>query len=117
MVREELEIIGLPYEQEVECDRYSIDFVVPSLQLAIEADGTYWHRKVKARDAKKSVAIERMGLSVYRIESDRVTDQLRLALTQELARRLRAKCSSVPSERCERAPGATTSRSNQTIAI
>lgn len=46
-----------------------IDFVIPELNLAIEVDGRYWHEQEiqKARDERKNAALERDGMTLWRI--------------------------------------------------
>jgi very-short-patch-repair endonuclease len=34
---------NIPIQREVQFGSFSVDFVAPSLMLAIEVDGEYWH--------------------------------------------------------------------------
>lgn len=54
-------------EQERRFGRCVVDVYVPSLHLAFEADGAYWHRD-EARDVKRDASLmERFGLPVARL--------------------------------------------------
>jgi very-short-patch-repair endonuclease len=65
IVRRALEDLGLLYVQEQKSGRYSIDFALPG-GIALEVDGSYWHRN-PTRDAKKTAALEARGWRVVRI--------------------------------------------------
>lgn len=55
-------------EQERRFGRYVVDVYVPSLHLAFEADGDYWHRGRSAKDAARDLALrERFNLPVARL--------------------------------------------------
>jgi len=54
------------------CGRYSIDIAIPSLNLAIEYDGSYWHPD-EIYDKKRQKFIENQGWKVIRF-IDRVPD-------------------------------------------
>lgn len=49
------------------CLSYSIDIVIPSLRIAIEYDGSYWH-KDKEKDLKRQLKIEQEGWKFFRFE-------------------------------------------------
>jgi len=70
-VREGLEELGLPFEQEKRVGRYSIDFALYFLGVALEADGTYWHQD-KRRDARKERALAKAGWKVVRVTEDEI---------------------------------------------
>lgn len=65
-VRDALERLAIPFEQERQCGRYSIDFALLPLGVALEVDGDYWHQDTK-RDARKDAALRRHGWAVVRI--------------------------------------------------
>lgn len=44
-----------------------IDIFVPSLLLAIEYDGEYWHKKKAVQDQKKGLLIKEHGISLIRV--------------------------------------------------
>lgn len=46
----------------IECDIF-----IPSLRLAIEVDGKYWHKNKRVKDAKKNLALKKMGIALIRI--------------------------------------------------
>jgi len=64
-----LQTLNIPFEQEYKIARYSIDFFVPLLNLAIECDGTYWHRDSK-RDRAKNQYLKRHNLKILRLSED-----------------------------------------------
>ena len=53
--------------------RYSIDLAFPSLMLAVELDGIYWHSlpAMQAKDQRKDKALAERGWRVVRIPIDR----------------------------------------------
>ena len=66
IVRSTLDILSIGYIQEAKMGRYSIDFLLADLRIALEVDGTYWHRDPK-RDARKMAYLEAHGWAVCRI--------------------------------------------------
>jgi len=66
-----LDNVGVEYEPQKQIGRTIIDAFVPSLNLAIYADGRYWHTKpeVMARDLRNNSRIKSRGLSLLRLES------------------------------------------------
>jgi very-short-patch-repair endonuclease len=86
MVREEIERMGLAYEQEVGVGRYAVDFLIAGW-LAVEVDGAYWHEN--GRDSKpKEDAIRSQGWTLLRLPLDGVNDGTRLSAIREIARAL-----------------------------
>lgn len=71
LVREALEELGFPFEQELRVGRYSVDFALTTRGVALEVDGAYWHRDA-ARDRRKAKALERAGWRVVRLAEDTV---------------------------------------------
>lgn len=70
-VRLFLKTFNIPYEQEYKIARYSIDFYIPLLNLAIECDGKYWH-KDKTRDKAKNQYLKRHGIKLLRLSEDEI---------------------------------------------
>jgi very-short-patch-repair endonuclease len=66
-VRIALSDLGLSFRQEVQIGRYAVDFVLPDLRIAIEADGAYWHANTADRDARKTRYLARKGWRVLRL--------------------------------------------------
>ena len=58
------------------CDSYSIDIAVPSLGIAIEYDGSYWHQD-EDYDKNRQTIIEENGWEVLRY-IDRIPSQQEL---------------------------------------
>ena len=64
-------------EQERRFGRHVVDVYVPQLHMAFEADGTYWHRDSKAKDAARDATLrERYDLTVVRL-SERELSKMR----------------------------------------
>jgi very-short-patch-repair endonuclease len=61
-----LDKLQVAYKQEAKLGRYSIDFLLPQFNLAIECDGNYWHRNSK-RDAAKNKYIKRNHYKLLRL--------------------------------------------------
>lgn len=69
-IRESLERLEIPFIQEHQVLRYSIDFAIPSKMLAIEADGDYWHDDEK--DSIRDSRLSEEGWHVVRIKESEV---------------------------------------------
>jgi very-short-patch-repair endonuclease len=65
-IRQILDGAGIRYIQEAPIGRYSVDFLLPDLRIALEVDGVYWHQD-GARDKRKTVFLERKGWAVARV--------------------------------------------------
>lgn len=61
------------YIQESALGRYAVDFDFPEHAIALEIDGSYWHRD-KRRDHKKDAFLQRVGYTVIRIPEKDITD-------------------------------------------
>lgn len=72
-VRDALEKLAIPFEQERRCGRYSIDFALLLLGIALEVDGEYWHQNPK-RDARRDAALRKSGWKVARITESEVLE-------------------------------------------
>jgi very-short-patch-repair endonuclease len=80
MMRAILDAEQIAYRQEVKVGRYAVDFLVDGW-LAVEMDGSYWHRN---RDhTKKNALIAGAGWSLLRIPADQADEA-----TRQLARTL-----------------------------
>lgn len=64
--RQILEKLQLVYKQEAKLGRYSVDFILPQFNLAIECDGKYWHRNPK-RDLAKNRYIKAHHYKLLRL--------------------------------------------------
>lgn len=64
--RQALQALGIAFIQEHRVGRYSVDFMLPHHQIALEIDGTYWHQD-KRRDARKDAFLRKYNLRVVRI--------------------------------------------------
>ncbi len=52
--------------------RKEIDILIPSINLAIEYDGAFWHKKTMKRDVEKGKAIIEQGYSLIRVREDQL---------------------------------------------
>lgn len=66
-VRVALDGLGIPFEQEYPVGRWSVDFALTGMGVALEADGAYWHDATADRDRQRDEAIERAGWHVVRL--------------------------------------------------
>lgn len=66
-VREALAGLGIPFKQEFPVGRWSVDFALTELGVALEADGAYWHDASAERDRQRDAAVERAGWRVVRL--------------------------------------------------
>lgn len=64
-VRQALERMALIFIPQHRVGRYTIDFYLPLLNLAVEVDGDYWHTPEK--DAKKDRALSQANIQVIRL--------------------------------------------------
>jgi len=72
-----LDGIGIFYEQQYPIKQFFVDFAIPSLKIAIEVDGNYWHQdKDKARDYLRQKEIEAEGWFVLRYSEDQINECL-----------------------------------------
>lgn len=82
LIRESLERIGVSFEAQAPLGPYTVDFLVPSLDLVIQADGDFWHanpqvyadkalsprqRKQRRLDASCNSFLANRGYHVLRI--------------------------------------------------
>jgi very-short-patch-repair endonuclease len=85
---------GLEYESQVRFGRFVVDFYIPSLQLAIECDGCYWHgcdvcghvakRNSKISDVDKDAWLLARGLIVARLKEHEIVSDPVVALDNAL---------------------------------
>jgi very-short-patch-repair endonuclease len=60
-----LRALGIEFVREYRIGRYSIDFFVPASNIAIEADGDYWHNA--SHDQKRDAYVLSKGVHTVRI--------------------------------------------------
>jgi very-short-patch-repair endonuclease/ribosomal protein S27E len=88
-VREALDALQIPYEQEYKVRRYSIDFYLSLRGVALEVDGDYWHGMPAAieRDRRRDAYLLRRGIQTVRLKET----EIRAApdLSQLVAQRLK----------------------------
>lgn len=64
--------LGIPFIQEGQVGRYSVDFLLPKYKIALEADGAYWHSNAQ-RDKRKNNFLIKNGWKVVRILDTEIT--------------------------------------------
>lgn len=77
IVRKYLESSNVEYNSQVQFGRFTVDFLIPSKKLIIEADGKYWHSKsdiVKERDERKNKYLNSLGYKLVRLKEDDITN-------------------------------------------
>lgn len=76
----------LNFIQEYKVGRYSIDFYLPELNIALEVDGDYWHQNID-RDIRKENKLNSVGLRVVRIKQSEIekTKDLHVLLMNKIS--------------------------------
>jgi very-short-patch-repair endonuclease len=74
LIREALDRLGVTYKQEFKIGRrYSLDFLLPDLGVALEADGDYWHANRGDHDRKRDAWImKHKGIRTVRIKASEI---------------------------------------------
>lgn len=69
IVRQQLEQLREPFQQEMRIGKFRMDFYLPKKNLVIECDGEYWHmaQKAKLRDQRKDKVLEKLGYNILRL--------------------------------------------------
>ena len=62
-----LEKYGLEVVHSYKGKGYELDIYIPSIQIAIEYDGYYWHNQRTKKDLEKNYKCEKDGIKLYRI--------------------------------------------------
>lgn len=95
---------GVEYLFEEHIGRFAVDFLLPTLGLAIDCDGAYWHTNRPAqadRDRRKAAAVTAAGYQFVRLPEATIHDKSFVAqLAPLIAARMRSSGNSGPgSER------------------
>lgn len=74
LVRQQLEKLNEPFQQEMKFGRFRADFYLPKRNLIIECDGEYWHmdQKIRFRDQRKDKLFEKLGYKVLRLKGQEI---------------------------------------------
>lgn len=74
LVRQQLEKLDEPFQQEVRFGKFRADFYLPKRNLIIECDGEYWHmnQKIELRDKRKDKFLERLGYNILRLTGQQI---------------------------------------------
>ncbi len=70
-----LDKLGVEYVPQYPIKNYFVDFAIPSLRIAIEVDGAYWHQN-KKKDTKRQREIEKEGWHVLRYSEKQINECL-----------------------------------------
>jgi len=71
--REALGSLRIEFVQEAKVGRYSVDFLLPTMRIALEVDGAYWHR-IPEKDARKDAFLVKHGWRVLRIKESELSE-------------------------------------------
>jgi very-short-patch-repair endonuclease len=71
--------LGVAFRRQAVIGDYIVDFLAPAVSLAVEVDGGYHGRRVRA-DARRDRVLERAGYRVFRIEGELVMADLSRAV-------------------------------------
>ncbi len=80
-VRQALTTLGISFEQEYHLGRYVLDFYLPDRKIAIEADGTYWHKGHEDRDSRRDARLSEQGITTIRLPQKTIQASDPVALT------------------------------------
>lgn len=81
-----LQDLGIRYEWEQRFDRYWVDFFLPDYNLAIECDGTYWHRDKGEKDAERDAKIiEKHHIRIQRFTEEQINGNIQDLIVAVLA--------------------------------
>ena len=53
---------------------FEIDIFIPSISLAVEYDGVYWHQKKKDKDDLKNERLAKLGVRLIRIKESKINE-------------------------------------------
>lgn len=86
----QLDLMGLIYEEQVKVEGYRPDFWLPAIEIALEANGDWWHRTDMwlKTDAKKIAKWRATGirfLGVWESRLDRSPEEFRKELRLMIA--------------------------------
>ncbi|MBQ9756226.1 MAG: hypothetical protein IJV99_01350 [Clostridia bacterium] len=62
-----LEKYGFKVEHSYKQKKYELDIYIPSKNIAIEYDGSLWHKNKKEKDLDKNLKCKKDGIKLYRI--------------------------------------------------
>lgn len=73
VVRQALRSLSVPFVEQFRCGRYSIDFYLPDLNVALEVDGDYWHSVKGDRDQRRDKWVfENRAIRTIRIQENSI---------------------------------------------
>ena len=58
---------GVDVIQSYKAQGYELDIYIPSMKIAIEYDGAYWHKNKTKKDLEKNLRCKKDGVKLYRI--------------------------------------------------
>lgn len=66
-VENALKALKIPYQPQCPISHFTIDFFLPDRNIAIEADGKYWHANSAKKDAARDKYLAKLGITTIRI--------------------------------------------------
>jgi len=88
-VRLILTTLNVAFVQEYAIRRWSIDFYLPALNVALEVDSVYWHSRAVKRDKRRDNALRKMGYTVRRLPDTGLYGEAGPAMIERVCRVLR----------------------------
>jgi len=76
--------LGVQFRRQVPLGRFVVDFFASEVGVAVEVDGGYHAKRVKA-DARRDEVLRRMGYRVLRLDAELVIHQLEVAVARVAA--------------------------------
>ncbi|GMV19779.1 MAG: hypothetical protein AMXMBFR56_80030 [Polyangiaceae bacterium] len=73
--------LGAAFRRQVPVGRYVVDFLAPSVKLAVEVDGGY-HAGRRAADERRDRYLARLGYTVLRFDAELVRKDVREVLAR-----------------------------------
>lgn len=77
LVRQQLEKLNEPFQQEMRVGKFRADFYLPKRNLIIECDGEYWHmdEKIRLRDQRKDKVLLKLGYNILRLTGQDIINE------------------------------------------
>lgn len=72
-VKEALNAMYLNFDDQVPKGRYTLDFLLYPMNIAVEADGDYWHQDAERDIRRDKALLKRYGIPTVRIKENEVT--------------------------------------------
>jgi very-short-patch-repair endonuclease len=97
-VRVTLEELDIQYIAEYRVGRYQIDFYLPEYQIAVEADGAYWHRLKASHDARRDAVLLSRGITTIRLSEGDINHGVAMTILSQKLGITPKQCAEVHSQ-------------------